>query len=196
MSSPTMGAWTRRPQFSEGSDRCTDAQLLCCSFRIENHVCSGLLHFFVFWWLLSVSRLLLFTYYLQGEILHSTCFLLPFPHGCRKNGFHTHLKTKYFKFTHSFIQFSWVLKSFILGFNSQFVCVCVCVCVCVYVRTGVCLLDRCFITWATPPALFCVGYFWDGVLLTICLGWPQTIILLISASRVTRITGVSHQCLA
>jgi hypothetical protein len=29
-----------------------------------------------------------------------------------------------------------------------------------------------------------------------CPGWVQTVILLISASRVARITGVSHQCLA
>jgi hypothetical protein len=29
---------------------------------------------------------------------------------------------------------------------------------------------------------------------SICLGYPQTAILLISASQVTRITGISHQC--
>jgi hypothetical protein len=33
---------------------------------------------------------------------------------------------------------------------------------------------------------FCPGYFGDGV-----SGWPQTMILLISASQVARITGVS-----
>jgi hypothetical protein len=32
-----------------------------------------------------------------------------------------------------------------------------------------------------------------GVLLTICPGWPQTTILLISASQVARITSISHQ---
>jgi hypothetical protein len=31
---------------------------------------------------------------------------------------------------------------------------------------------------------------------TIWLGWLWTVILLISASRVARITGVSHRCLA
>jgi hypothetical protein len=31
---------------------------------------------------------------------------------------------------------------------------------------------------------------------TVCLGWLQTAILLISASWVARITSVSHQCLA
>jgi hypothetical protein len=40
-----------------------------------------------------------------------------------------------------------------------------------------------------PPALFCVGYFWERVSPSICLGWPQTAILLISASWVVRITG-------
>jgi hypothetical protein len=40
---------------------------------------------------------------------------------------------------------------------------------------------------------FCGGFFRDRVLRTICLGWLQTAILLISASWVTRITGVSHQ---
>jgi hypothetical protein len=43
---------------------------------------------------------------------------------------------------------------------------------------------------------FCSGYFRDGVLQTICLGWPQTTILLISASQALRIIGVSHQRLA
>jgi hypothetical protein len=41
---------------------------------------------------------------------------------------------------------------------------------------------------ATPPALFCVGYFWDRV-----SGWLWTVVLLISASWVARITCVSHQ---
>jgi hypothetical protein len=38
--------------------------------------------------------------------------------------------------------------------------------------------------WATPPALFCEGFFWDKVPRTICLDWLQTTILLISASIV------------
>jgi hypothetical protein len=41
---------------------------------------------------------------------------------------------------------------------------------------------------------FCSGYFRDGVSWTVCLGCPQIAILLISASQVTRITGVSHWC--
>jgi hypothetical protein len=45
--------------------------------------------------------------------------------------------------------------------------------------------------WATPPALFCDGVFWDRVLRTICLGWLQNMIFLISASWVARITDVS-----
>jgi hypothetical protein len=36
-------------------------------------------------------------------------------------------------------------------------------------------------------------FFWDRVSQTICLGWLQTAILLISTSWVARITGVSHQ---
>jgi hypothetical protein len=36
---------------------------------------------------------------------------------------------------------------------------------------------------------FCSGYFGDGVSWTICLGWPCTEILLISASQVARIIG-------
>jgi hypothetical protein len=50
--------------------------------------------------------------------------------------------------------------------------------------------------WATPPALFCDTFSQDRVLWTICLGWLRTRVLLISASRVARITDVSHQCLA
>jgi hypothetical protein len=35
-----------------------------------------------------------------------------------------------------------------------------------------------------------------GVSQTICPGWPQTAILLISACEVARIKGISHQCWA
>jgi hypothetical protein len=45
-----------------------------------------------------------------------------------------------------------------------------------------------------PPVYFYSGYFGDGVSQTICLGYPQTVILPISASQVARITGVSYQC--
>jgi hypothetical protein len=41
---------------------------------------------------------------------------------------------------------------------------------------------------------FCSGYFGDGVSETICLGWPPTTILWISASPVARMTGRSHRC--
>jgi hypothetical protein len=44
---------------------------------------------------------------------------------------------------------------------------------------------------STSP--FCVRYFQDRVSCTICPGWFQTVILLISASWVARIIGVSHQ---
>jgi hypothetical protein len=50
--------------------------------------------------------------------------------------------------------------------------------------------------WATPRALFCDGFFQDRVLRTICPGWLSVTILLISASWVARITGVSHWLLA
>jgi hypothetical protein len=51
--------------------------------------------------------------------------------------------------------------------------------------------------WATPPALFfCEGFFEIRSHGTICPGCLWTSILLISASWVGRITGVSHQCLA
>jgi hypothetical protein len=42
---------------------------------------------------------------------------------------------------------------------------------------------------------FCSGYFRAGVWWTICLGWPQIILLLISASQVARLTGMSYWCL-
>jgi hypothetical protein len=47
--------------------------------------------------------------------------------------------------------------------------------------------------WATPPALFCEGFFWNRVPWIICLGWLQIVILLISASWVNKITGMNHQ---
>jgi hypothetical protein len=39
---------------------------------------------------------------------------------------------------------------------------------------------------------FCSAYFGDGVLQTFCLAWAGTTILLITASHVAGITGVSH----
>jgi hypothetical protein len=39
---------------------------------------------------------------------------------------------------------------------------------------------------------FCSGYFGDGILQTVCLDWARISILLISASQVARIIGVSH----
>jgi hypothetical protein len=42
---------------------------------------------------------------------------------------------------------------------------------------------------STLPDFFCDGYFWDRVSQTICPGWTWTIILLISASWLAKITG-------
>jgi hypothetical protein len=42
-------------------------------------------------------------------------------------------------------------------------------------------------------SLFCYGYFGDGILGTICPGWPRTAILPVSASQVSRITDMNHQ---
>jgi hypothetical protein len=44
-----------------------------------------------------------------------------------------------------------------------------------------------------PP---CPDIGWYKVLLTFCLGWPQTMIFLISTCQIARITGVSHLCMA
>jgi hypothetical protein len=43
---------------------------------------------------------------------------------------------------------------------------------------------------------FCSGYFGAGVSRTICQGWTQTLIFLISVSQVAGIAGVSHWNLA
>jgi hypothetical protein len=65
-----------------------------------------------------------------------------------------------------------------------------------------CLLDLARLPRQAPYHLsyssssFCIGFFQDRVSRTICLGWLRTVIFLISASRVARITGMSHQCLA
>jgi hypothetical protein len=40
----------------------------------------------------------------------------------------------------------------------------------------------------------CSDYFEDGISWSICLDWPRTESLLISASQVARITDMSHQC--
>jgi hypothetical protein len=48
-------------------------------------------------------------------------------------------------------------------------------------------------SWATPPVFWLWWVFWVRVLWAICPGWLWTEILLISASWVARITGLSHQ---
>jgi hypothetical protein len=50
------------------------------------------------------------------------------------------------------------------------------------------LLGRYPTTWHTLPTSFNVDYILDMVLRTTCHGWPWTLILLISASLVARIT--------
>jgi hypothetical protein len=47
-------------------------------------------------------------------------------------------------------------------------------------------------TWATLPVHFILVILELGVLWPVCPDWPRTSILLISASQVTKITGVSH----
>jgi hypothetical protein len=49
--------------------------------------------------------------------------------------------------------------------------------------------------WATLPSLFWVAFFQDRVSRTICSGWLQIVILLISAFWVARITGISLELL-
>jgi hypothetical protein len=46
---------------------------------------------------------------------------------------------------------------------------------------------------STSP-FFCDRFFGDRVSRTVCLGWIGIVILLVSASSVARITGISHQC--
>jgi hypothetical protein len=65
----------------------------------------------------------------------------------------------------------------------------------VWIRTP-CLLRRLSINWTTPLAFFCNEFFQDRVSRTICPGWLQTMILLISTSRVPRIIDVNPHCLA
>jgi hypothetical protein len=52
------------------------------------------------------------------------------------------------------------------------------------------LQNRLPLTWAKPP--FCSGYFGDGISHTICLSWPPTSILPISAYQAAKIIGMSH----
>jgi hypothetical protein len=47
-------------------------------------------------------------------------------------------------------------------------------------------------TWAMPPVHFVLVILEMGVSQTICSGWPQTLILLISVSQVASVIGMSH----
>jgi hypothetical protein len=54
---------------------------------------------------------------------------------------------------------------------------------------------RAFTLRHSPIPIFCDRVFWDRASQTICPGWFRTVILLIFASWVARMTGVSHWCL-
>jgi hypothetical protein len=54
------------------------------------------------------------------------------------------------------------------------------------------LLGRCFYCLSHSSIPFWNGFFQDRVLWSICWGWLRIAILLISASWVARITGMSH----
>jgi hypothetical protein len=72
-----------------------------------------------------------------------------------------------------------------------------CCCCCLFFFFAVLGLNSGPTPQDTQPAFFfCDGFFWDRVSWTICFGWLQTMILLISASWVARIIGMSHQLLA
>jgi hypothetical protein len=58
---------------------------------------------------------------------------------------------------------------------------------------GFMLAKQVFYCLSHRSSPFCSGYFEDGILGTVCLGWPRTWTLLISVSQVARITGMSHQ---
>jgi hypothetical protein len=64
------------------------------------------------------------------------------------------------------------------------------VCVCVWYWG----LNSVPASWATLPALFYNEFFQDRVLWTSCPSWLWTVILLISASGVARIIGLSPRC--
>jgi hypothetical protein len=55
------------------------------------------------------------------------------------------------------------------------------------------LLGKCFTTWPILPTLFLLGIFEIGCCSLFVQSWLQTLILLISASRAARITGMSYR---
>jgi hypothetical protein len=60
-------------------------------------------------------------------------------------------------------------------------------------NSGLTLHSRSFYHLSHTSSPYFSGYFGDGVLQTICPGWPQTKILPISVLQAARITDVSHQ---
>jgi hypothetical protein len=57
---------------------------------------------------------------------------------------------------------------------------------------GFALAKQALYCWSHTPSPFCSGYFGDGASWALCPGWTGTLIFLISASHIARITGVSH----
>jgi hypothetical protein len=63
-------------------------------------------------------------------------------------------------------------------------------------KSGFMLTQQTLYCLSHTSSPFSSGYFEDGISQTICLGWPRTAILLVSASQVARIPDISHQHLA
>jgi hypothetical protein len=64
-------------------------------------------------------------------------------------------------------------------------------------ETGVWTQAFCYLIHTSRPVfffffLFFSGYFGDGISWTSCSGWPQIKILMVSASHIAKITGMSH----
>jgi hypothetical protein len=57
-----------------------------------------------------------------------------------------------------------------------------------------CCLSRCCTSWDMPAALLSVGNFQDGILWTIYLDFPPTMIVLHSASRIAKILFLTLHC--
>jgi hypothetical protein len=85
------------------------------------------------------------------------------------------------------------IKGILIGKQEVKLSLVFCLFVCLFYGTGAKHM-LCSLSHTSVP--FFSGYFGETVLGTICLGWPPTLIFLIAAFQVARITIVSHQLLA
>jgi hypothetical protein len=127
---------------------------------------------------------LVFKISLESDLSHLSNSIVSCLHPISWRGYSRHWMNR--KHKHYCVLFSWVVFSYFSKYFSDFLFSFLSF----FFDTGIWTQGLHLEPLHQPS--FVIVYFWDRVLWTICLGWPWTAILVISASWVVSIISMSH----